>query len=209
VELSWQPEMDDILDALHSPALPGNNAWRGTAMRLLLGAGVLWGLIALAVGSYAQVFGALAALIYLGGLLGWITYVSGSSPRARERQERQQRRQVAKLAQLWQKHQELQAPLRAVITPEHGIQIFGAQTVHYPWTSVRGVTETERSVVVHARAQAGAGVNLYSKIVFALGTTVRLALPKRALADDQLTELRALLVDGLGRTWSSESASAG
>ena len=200
--------MDDILDALQSPALPGNNSWRGPAMRLLLGAGVLWGVIALAVGSYAQVFGALVALVYLGGLLGWGTYVTGSSPRARKRRERQRQRQAAKLAQLWQKHPEVQAPLRTVITPEHGIQVFGAQNLVHPWTSVRGVTETERSVVVHARAQFGAGVNFYSKVVFALGTTVRLVLPKRALADDdQLNELRALLTNGQGRTWSSENTS--
>jgi asparagine N-glycosylation enzyme membrane subunit Stt3 len=197
VELSWQPELEDLIDALAARKKGGTR--RETLLRAVIAITVLSCAFFLIVGAYQAAFTALVLLAYLVFLVVFLTI---------RRRSRSRRQLIASsAAKLWTKHEALRRPITAQLTPD-GLELNdGVQATSYAWSAVSWVIETERSLVLIVRPSRSSGVNLFSKLAFALGTPARLPIPKRAAVDaDQLTRLRALLVERAGGHTAQVSA---
>jgi hypothetical protein len=197
VKLSWQPELDDYVDACRVRR-PVRNLQ--PLLRAVLGILVLSTLVCLLVGAYSAAFLTAILLAELVVLLGIFTL---------HRRGRDAR--IARMsAKAWHKHEALRGHVEAEIG-DAGIALSSTRDrVTYDWARLRWVVETDRSFVLAFRPPAGAGVNLFSKVAFRLGVIARMPLPKRAPADaDALAELRILLIQHAGERYQGAPVIAG
>lgn len=204
MNLSWQPELDDLVDALNVPK-PGHR--RATAKRQSLLRGVLAILVLSTLGflltqRYEEAFSIILVLVYLVAFLGYLT-VHG---------RRRSARTTSVAGKAWRKYDALRLPKEATIS-DGGVKISSAAdatSLSVGWSQIRWVVETDRSFVLAVRPRAWVGDNLYSKLNFLLGVTARMPLPKRALPDpDEIAQLRTLLIEYTGERHSVAPAIAG
>jgi YcxB-like protein len=198
VDLSWQPELDDYVDAFRARKAgePGRGSWRPSVLRALIAVDVVLGLVFAVTGTYEGAVYTLLLLAYLGFLFRFV---------GRRNRRRDTSLQLA--TKLWNRHEQLRTPVEATVSSE-GVRISSAgESSLHTWSVILKVIESDRSMVLIV--QPTKPVNLTSRLVFALGVKACLPIPKRGLADPgQLGQLRALLTDGVGGRYLSTAVGA-